>query len=153
MSAAAVRAALSAVDTEGMLASQWAPAPELGQGYGPGSGPRRLMVAVLVDALRCAVEPARSEKAQTQQRLALRWITSESAARLFSFVRICQVLDLDVGTLRRGLRAIDVARLPSSRGRVGRSIGGPRPEIVPALEPRRLRRIYAGHRAHGPLQP
>ena len=110
-------------DDQTLLPTQFYRAPECGPyGYGPGSGPRRLMVAVLIDALRHVVDVPQSHYARHQQQQDRRWLMSESAGSLFSFRRICAVLELDPSAVRKGIAAQRVRTT-------------------------RLRRIYASHRA------
>jgi hypothetical protein len=68
-------------------------------------GERRLMLAVLEDALRTVLSArvGRSSNAWPQEEL--RWFTSEDRSHPFAFEVICDVLDLDASWLRRRLRA------------------------------------------------
>ncbi len=110
-----------------ILPAQFFRPPECGPyGYGPGSGPRRLMVAVLVDALRSCVERPKHAKARRQQQKDRYWLLSESVARLYSFRRICTVLELDPDAVRRSIMRRTVRHS-------------------------QLRRVYAGHRQTGAL--
>jgi|SRR5215472_2114378 len=121
------RAAVAAdlTDDQTLLPTQFYRPPECGPyGYGPGSGPRRLMVAVLVDALRLVVEPPQSPKAALQQAQARDWLWSDSSAGLFSFRRICTVLELDPGAVRHGIDQVAHWK---------------------------LKRVYASHRQYGAL--
>ena len=114
-------------DDQTLLPAQFFRPPDTGPyGYGPGSGPRRLMVAVLVDALRSVIEPPKTPKAERQQRHDHTWLTSESAAPLYSFRRICTVLELDPDAVRAAVEHH-------------------------AVHHAQLRRVYAGHRAIGAL--
>lgn len=114
-------------DDQTLLPSQFFRPPECGPyGYGPGSGPRRLMVAVLVDALRSCIERPRDARQRRQQQTDRYWLQSESAARLYSFRRICTVLELDPDSVRRAVQRRVVTHT-------------------------QLRRVYAGHRATGAL--
>jgi hypothetical protein len=114
-------------DDQTILPAQFFRPPECGPyGYGPGSGPRRLMVAVLVDALRSVAEVARGPRTIAQQAKDQAWLLSDSTARMFSFRRICTVLELDPDAVRRGVRLRVV--------RTGK-----------------LRRVYAAHRTIGAI--
>jgi hypothetical protein len=101
-----------------------------GAGAAALSGERRLMAAVLADALHLYLKHARGGSAPSQIlfRETERWIESGDRSRLLSFENVCDVLEIDAGRLRRALylhaasgivRAIpfDVGRLRVSRGR------------------------------------
>jgi len=69
-------------------------------------GERRLMVAVLEDALdvyrkRCGSRDRRSQELFHDAEL---WINADERDWLFSFENICTVLDIDPDYIRRGLR-------------------------------------------------
>jgi hypothetical protein len=74
-------------------------------------GEKRLMLAVLKDAVTC-IERYHSERgARSLQtyRAALRWIFAQDQEWLFSFENICLALDLDPGRLRSALRSPSLA--------------------------------------------
>ena len=64
---------------------------------------RALRAAVLIDAIRCLVGPARMRQRRTRQS-ALRWIMSRDAKAPFSFNNVCEALSLDPSRLRRSLQ-------------------------------------------------
>ena len=70
-------------------------------------GEHRLMVAVLEDAVRCFQKQlnARDPKARQLYLDAEEWITSTDQTWFFSFVNVCQTLDLDPDYIREGLLA------------------------------------------------
>ena len=61
---------------------------------------RRLAMAILRDAIEC-YQNARSSTDFTE---AEGWILSRERGYLFSFESICELLDIDPGWLRRGLK-------------------------------------------------
>jgi hypothetical protein len=71
-------------------------------------GERRLMIAVLEDAVDVYRKLAGARDARRQQmfRDAEEWIDSDDRAWIFSFQNICDVLSIEAEYLRRGLRAI-----------------------------------------------
>jgi hypothetical protein len=71
------------------------------------NGERRLMIAVLEDAVDVYRKQAGSREARGQQlfREAEEWIEGADRIWLFSFQNICDVLDIDADYLRRGLHA------------------------------------------------
>jgi hypothetical protein len=70
-------------------------------------GEHRLMVAVLEDGVRCFQKQlnARDPKARQLYLDAEEWITSTDQTWFFSFVNVCQTLDLDPDYIREGLLA------------------------------------------------
>jgi hypothetical protein len=92
-------------------------------------GQRRLMLAVLEDAVNCfrkqihAVEP----KARQLFRDAEQWITSTDQTWFCSFVNVCDTLDLNPDWVRQGLLKWRDAQLRASRAQPQ---AGPRPTGV-----------------------
>jgi hypothetical protein len=70
-------------------------------------GERRLMIAVLEDAVDVYRKQAGSKDPRGQQLFqeAEAWIEDADRTWLFSFQNICDVLDIDADYLRRGLHA------------------------------------------------
>jgi len=68
-------------------------------------GERRLMIAVLEDAVHCFRKQvhATDPKARQLFRDAEQWITSTDQSWFFSFVNVCDTLDLNPDWLREGL--------------------------------------------------
>jgi hypothetical protein len=72
----------------------------------PRDAERRLMIAVLEDAVRIYLKHAGSEgEAGELFRETEEWVEDRAADHLYAFENICVVLDLDAEYLRRGLRA------------------------------------------------
>jgi hypothetical protein len=71
-------------------------------------GERRLMIAVLEDAVDVYRKLAGARDARRQQMFhdAEEWIESDDRAWIFSFLNICDVLAIEAEYLRRGLRAV-----------------------------------------------
>lgn len=98
------------------------------------SGPRALMLAVLEDAVRC-IEEARRRRRFHARRLAAEaeaWMRSEHRGRLFSFLNICEVLELDVDAVR----ARFLTRAQRPRTRLDVRVDAPRLEGKPCRLPR-----------------
>ena len=70
-------------------------------------GERRLMIAILEDAVDVYRKQAAAHDARGQQLFleAEEWFDDTDRTRLYSFENICDVLDLEADYLRRGLRA------------------------------------------------
>lgn len=70
------------------------------------SGEQRLMAAVLEDAVAVGTKPnaPKTSKARHVLRETLRWLRSNDRTWMFSFLRICDALDLDPSAIRRGIR-------------------------------------------------
>jgi hypothetical protein len=87
------------------------------------TGEQRLMAAVLEDAIALHFkskppDTAKRSKFQQEQAQADHWLRSNDQASVFSFLRICEALNLDPQYLRRGLR-----RLREQAGTNGRYPG------------------------------
>jgi len=68
-------------------------------------GERRLMLAVLEDALRTVLSARVGRSSDSWVQDELRWFMSEDRSHPFAFEVICDVLDLDASWVRRRLRA------------------------------------------------
>jgi hypothetical protein len=70
----------------------------------PADGERRLMLAVLIDAIRALHQWRPSGRSPRLSRAWLReraWISADDPQRLFSFVSICNTLGLEADYVRR----------------------------------------------------
>lgn len=65
---------------------------------------RRLMYAILEDAVNVYTSEVRSARQSRTFQQARRWIDSNDRTWMFSFLRICEALDLDPEYIRRGVR-------------------------------------------------
>jgi len=99
---------LNSSDVEEVLERMFAP-PSVDAGQVPmharsriDTGEMRLALAILEDALRCALR--HHDSRITEQRLAAReamdWLRSDDDSPPFTFVRICQLFDLDPDWIR-----------------------------------------------------
>jgi hypothetical protein len=72
------------------------------------SGEQRLMAAILEDAVAVSSKPVppRTSKARHVLRETLRWLRSNDPTWTFSFLRICETLDLDPSAIRRAIRIL-----------------------------------------------
>jgi len=72
------------------------------------TGELRLMAAILEDAVAvCSKrETPKTSKARHVLRETLRWLRSNDRTWMFSFLRICEILDMDPSAIRRGIRII-----------------------------------------------
>jgi hypothetical protein len=70
------------------------------------SGEMRLALAILEDALRCVLRHHDSpiNEQRHAAREALEWMRSDDDAPPFSFVRVCQLFDLEPDWIRRTVR-------------------------------------------------
>ena len=92
------------------------------------TGEQRLMAAILEDAVDVCTSPATTlanAKRQRLQREAMVWLRSNDRARMFSFLRVCEALDLDPGTIRRGvyLRRAEACPPNGPPGVIGEGVG------------------------------
>lgn len=81
-------------------------------------GEKRLMAAVLADAVDCYMKQAFSEEPRGQQLFkdAEAWLLEEQTSRwFFSFINICDVLGLEPDYLRGGLAEWRQRRVPTIR--------------------------------------
>jgi hypothetical protein len=83
-------------------------------------GERRLMIAILEDAIDVYRKQAGARDARGQQlfREAEEWVEDRDRSWLFSFENICDVLDLDAECLRGGLHAWKERAGAGRRGQV-----------------------------------
>jgi hypothetical protein len=66
-------------------------------------GELALRLAILQDAIRCLAAESEFSCARRDRREAARWIAADDASWPFSFVNVCEALDMDAGRLRRVL--------------------------------------------------
>lgn len=96
------------------------------QFYGSGGlsrkveGEKRLMIAVLKDAVECLEKyrSARSGAGQSQYQNAIEWVEDTSTDWLFSFTNICDLLGFDPNYLRGMLLKREKKYLKPERNRV-----------------------------------
>jgi hypothetical protein len=83
------------------------------------SGELRLALAILEDALRCALRHHDSHIAEqrTAAREAMEWIRSDDDSPPFTFVRLCQLFDLDPDWVRDSVRPADPRVRATARDR------------------------------------
>jgi len=105
------------------------------------TGEQRLMAAILEDAIAvcCKPDPPKSSKGRTVLRESLRWVRSNDRTWTFSFLRICEMLDMDPSAIRRGVR-IRRGEEPPVRPEVDREV----PSIAPGVEDEVPRRAATG---------
>jgi len=97
---------------EPLLASQWTAL------HAPNADPvRRLFVAVLENAVMSYRYAQRRHKVERleQERA---WFVSEDRSHLFTFVRICEQLELNATRIRRGVLVVEPTVSVRSHGRL-----------------------------------
>src|SRR5262245_22518595 len=84
------------------------------------SAEQRLMAAILEDAITvCSKRTApKTSKAKQVLREALRWLRSNDRTWMFSFLRICETLDLEPTAIRRGVRILRGEEAPLLAGAI-----------------------------------
>jgi hypothetical protein len=115
----------SHTDTEDRLAAALEPETYLpSQHYtrgdnGPGAGVKRMMIAMLEDAIDVYRKHAstRGGKHERAFREAERWFELRDRSWLFSFESVCDTLGIDAGRLRQALVVWRSSQTPRSRGR------------------------------------
>jgi hypothetical protein len=101
------------------------PAGRGGQGLDPGEGERKLMQAVLSEAIVCLTGRAGAARERYQLAAeALRWVNSRDMSWPFAFESICDVLGVDADSLRRRLLQHAVAS-PTGDSHTGTSATHP----------------------------
>lgn len=97
------------------------------RGSAAARGERRLMLAVLQDALDCYQKYAHAHDAAGRQMFAdaAAWIACEDRRWYFSFENICSVLEIDPTYLRRGLSEKNLRVVPAPPAIVRRGAGEP----------------------------
>jgi hypothetical protein len=80
------------------------------------TGEKRLMAAILEDAVAVSTrrEIPKTSKARHVLRETMRWIRSNDRTWTFSFLRICETLDLEPTAIRRGIRALRGEEIPAT---------------------------------------
>lgn len=98
---------------------------------GQACGERRLMVAILEDAIDCFQKYVRAADHRSRHLCAEaeKWFMSDDDSWPFSFVNICYTLDLHPGFLRRGLLEWKAQQLARRQSKLRYS------ETMPVLEP------------------
>ena len=78
------------------------------------TGEQRLMAAVLEDAIAvcCKRGIPKTSKRRQVLRETLRWLRSNDLKWTFSFLRICEHLDLSPSAIRRGIRILRGEEIP-----------------------------------------
>ena len=78
------------------------------------TGEQRLMAAILEDAVAvCSKRTVpKTSKARHVLRETLRWVRSNDRSWMFSFLRICEMLDLEPTAIRRGIRILRGEEMP-----------------------------------------
>ncbi|MFN2427302.1 MAG: hypothetical protein ABR587_12750 [Candidatus Binatia bacterium] len=66
---------------------------------------RRLMVALVADAVRCIEKYRTASDSRSKARFAkeVQWMLSDEKDSLFAFIRVCEILDLDPVAVRCSL--------------------------------------------------
>lgn len=72
------------------------------RGVNLNSGEKRLMLAILEDAIDCVLSGNKTFSGQARKE-ALEWIESRDTTRLFSFENVCRELGFNAGRLRDGI--------------------------------------------------
>jgi hypothetical protein len=80
------------------------------------SGEQRLMAAIMEDAVAVCSKsaPPKTSKERHVLRETLRWVRSNDRTWTFSFLRICETLDLDPSAIRRGIRVLRGEEAPAA---------------------------------------
>ena len=108
------------------------------------TGEQRLMAAILEDAVAVCGKrnDPRTSKARQVLREALRWVRSNDRTWTFSFLRICEHLDLNPGAIRRGIRVLRGEEMPEP-ARVARVVTHD-PQVDEAVEAYPVKRAAVG---------
>ncbi len=96
---------------------RWQQAPNplvVREARSPHEGERRLMAAVLEDAVTLYREGPRSRTRTTYAELD-RWLASDDRSTLFTFLNLCDVLGLDAERVRRYFEDLRTARMLRQR--------------------------------------
>lgn len=109
---------------------------------------KRLMLAILEDALRCMHKNAHAKNG-THRRMfrdAERWLCSDNDNVIFSFTVVCETLGIDPEYLRSGLRHWHKGTALGEPGRVGRRSPVTRDGSIIVGAPARVRRVQGRRR-------
>lgn len=93
-------------------------------------GERRLMIAILEDAVNCFMKQLHAVDPKPRQLYldAEEWIMAEDPTWFFSFENVCNTLDLNPEYLREGL----IKWRDAERRRIGEGAARPQPQPEPA---------------------
>jgi len=107
---------------------------------GPAGAERELILAVLSDAIECywKYQKATIPSAIRLYQDAKKWIFADNDSQPFSFVDVCEMLQLDPGFIRRGIMA-GAANLPA-----GHKLNDGRKQVC---HPRNIKRKLKGGRS------
>jgi len=105
----------AALEPESFLPSQHFTRSE----NGPGAGVKRMMIAMLEDAIDVYRKhaTARGGKHERAFREAERWFELHDRSWLFSFESVCDTLGIDANRLRQALATWRTSQQPQGRGR------------------------------------
>ena len=86
-------------------------------GEGSMQAEKRLLLAVLQDAIDIVLKHARATTTRDQRLYAetVAWIVSDRTGSPFDFISLCEALGLDPSCLRRGLARLQAIRARASR--------------------------------------
>ena len=117
----------------------------------PLQGERRLMLAVLRDAVDCYHRGRRTREPATRLLFdeTRAWVESTDRRATFSFESICDVLDIDADYLRGRLRQRRAAGATAAWRRLGCAKGRQQPGLTPEPACAGRRRGKLGRRAYG----
>jgi hypothetical protein len=95
-----------------LMVSQWI---DLRRSTAEAMPEKRLALAVLEDALRCARRTGMGVACVRSRAEALEWLLAEDTSAPFSFEGVCEALNINSGYLRAGLAAWFKSRQPLAR--------------------------------------
>jgi len=112
----------------------------------PMDGERRLLIAVLEDAVHCFRKNLHATDPKVRQLFldAETWILTNDRTWFFSFDNVCETLDIDADYLRDGLMRWKESQLRAVKGAAGEGLPEPTPESDAGQAPGRLLKKACG---------